>query len=260
MMFIGYNGPRRGSERRADQMAPEMLPNLKQGNLVDRVFETLRDNILSGQFTEGERLQNQETLGEQLGVSRTVIREALNKLALLGLVDVRQGSGTFVRAPRAGEVFSPALEVLMANKESIQELTEVRYYLEKTIARLAAKRANEEVILKLRECVTNMEECVVMGDTAGYAVQDLAFHMALADASGNTVLAHILEVVRESMLRFMKDFTQIPEAPKTALEHHAAIVDAVARHDTRGAEHHMQEHIGFVIEILRKQYEYELDI
>lgn len=241
-------------------MAPNMLPNLKQGNLVESVFETLRDNILSGQFAEGERLQPQETLGEQLGVSRTVIREALNKLALLGLVDIRQGSGTFVRAPRAGEVISPALEVLMANKEFIQELTEVRYYLEQTIARLAAKRANEEDILKLREFVTNMEECVVMGDTAGYAVQDLAFHMALADTSGNTVLAHMLDVVRESMLRFMKDFTRIPGAPKTAQEHHAAIVDAVARHDTRGAEHHMQEHIAFVIEILRKKYEYELDI
>jgi hypothetical protein len=70
----------------------------------------------------------------------------------------------------------------------------------------------------------------------------------------------LIEVVRESMLRFMKDFTRIPGAPKTALEHHAAIVDAVARHDTRGAEHHMQEHIAFVIEILRKKYEYELDI
>jgi len=241
-------------------MAPNLLPNLKQGNLVEKVFETLRNKILSGQFAEGERLHTQETLGEQLGVSRTVIREAFNKLALLGLVDIRQGSGTFVRATRAGGLINPTLEVLMANKESVQELTETRYYLEQTIARLAAKRANEEDILKLRECVKNMEKCVDMGDTAGYATHDLAFHMTLADASDNTVLSNILEVVRESILRFMKDFTQIPGAPKIALGQHAAIFDAVARRDKRAAEQRMKEHIGFVIEILRKQYGYELDI
>ena len=107
-------------------MAPTVLPNLRQGNLVEKVFETLRDNILSGQFQDGERLPPQESLGEQLGVSRTVIREALNKLATLGLVDIRQGSGTYVRATRAGGVMSPTLAILMANKGSMQELTETR--------------------------------------------------------------------------------------------------------------------------------------
>ncbi len=58
----------------------------------------------------------------------------------------------------------------------------------------------------------------------------------------------------------MKDFIQIPGAPKTALGHHAAIIDAVARHDACRAEYDMEEHIGFVIEILRSQYKYELDI
>jgi len=241
-------------------MAPNVLPDLKQGNLVARVFETLRDNILSGQFTDGERLAPQESLGEQLGVSRTVIREALNKLDLLGLVDIRQGSGTFVRATRAGGVISPTLEILMANKESMQELTETRYYLEQMIARLAAKRADGDVIAVLRECVTHMEDCVGTRDTAGYTRYDLAFHVALADASGNTVLAQILEVVRDSMLCFMKDFTQIPGAPRTALRHHAAIVDAVERHDPHKAERYMEEHIRFVIEILRQRYAYELDI
>jgi GntR family transcriptional regulator, transcriptional repressor for pyruvate dehydrogenase complex len=241
-------------------MAPMVLPNLKQGNLVERVFEAMRNNILSGQYQDGERLAPQQMLGEQLGVSRTVIREALNKLAMVGLVDIRQGSGTFVLTSRVGGVISPTLEVLLANKESMQELTETRYYLEQTIARLAAKRADEAVIGKLTECVTNMEGCVDTGDTVGYAKYDLAFHMTLADASGNSVLAHILEVVRESMLRFMKDFTQIPGAPKTALEHHAAIVHAVTHHDTRAAEHRMEEHIRFVTDILCTQYGYEMDI
>ena len=77
-------------------MPPNTLPNLEQGNLAERVFETLRDNILWGQFADGERLAPQELSGEQLGVSRTVIREALNKLALLGLVDIRQGIWTSI--------------------------------------------------------------------------------------------------------------------------------------------------------------------
>jgi DNA-binding FadR family transcriptional regulator len=75
--------------RRTDQMAPNVLPNIKQGNLEERVFETLRDKILSGQFRNGEGLAPQESLGEQLGVSHTVIREAVNKSAFLGLVDIR---------------------------------------------------------------------------------------------------------------------------------------------------------------------------
>ena len=131
-------------------MTPHVLMNLKRGNLVERVFETLRDNILSGQFADGERLPPQELLGGQLGVSRTVVREALNKLALLGLVDIRQGSGTFVRASRAGGAISSALEVLMANKESMQELTETRYYPEQTIARLAACEAERCMEVHIR--------------------------------------------------------------------------------------------------------------
>lgn len=237
-----------------------VVPKLRQGNLVERVFETVRDSILSGQFRDGERLPPQESLGEQLGVSRTVIREALNKLAMLGLVDIRQGSGTFIRAARAGGVISPTLEFLMASKESMQELTETRYHLEQTIARLAAKRADEQAIAGLRRCVTDMDACVNSGDTDGYARHDLAFHITLANASGNSVLAQILEVVRDSMLRFMKDFTQIPGAPGTALRHHAAIVAAVERQDAPGAEHAMEEHIRFVIDILRTQYGYQMDI
>jgi GntR family transcriptional repressor for pyruvate dehydrogenase complex len=128
------------------------------------------------------------------------------------------------------------------------------------IARLAAKRADREAIVKLRECVTNMQACVGTGYTNGYAKYDLTFHMALADASGNSVLAQILEVIRDSMLRFMQDFTQIPGVPKTALRHHTAIVDAVARHDARDAERCMKEHIRCVIEILRNRCEYEMDI
>lgn len=241
-------------------MAPIVFTNLNKGNLVERVVEVLCDNFLSGRFKDGERLPPQEMLCEQFGVSRTVIRDAMNKLAVLGMVYIRQGSGTFVRATRPGTVIGPTFEVLLANKKSIQELIETRYYLEQVIARLAAKRANEEDILKLRECVKDMEKCVDMGDTAGYANYDVAFHLALADASGNSVLAEMLNIVRDSMLSFMKEFTKIPGAPKTAQRHHADIVDAVERRDARGAEHYMEEHIRFVIMILKNQYKYELDI
>jgi len=241
-------------------MAPATLPDLSQGNLVKRVFDILHENILSGQFIDGERLPRQEFLGERLGVSRTVVREALNKLAVLRLVEIRHGSGTYVRAAKPGGFITPVLEALMVQKESMQELMETRYYLEQTLVRLATKRINEEGILKLSWCVEDMRECVAMGDTARFAKRDLEFHLALAEASGNGVLRHILEFVRDTMLRFMKDFAQIPGAPKTSLRHHAAIADAVKRRDPLDAERCMVEHLRFVIGILRTEYEYNLEI
>ena len=159
------------------------------------VFTTLRDNILSGKLKEGDPLPPQNILAEQFGVSRTVMREAINKLSSLGLIESHQGRGTFVHSLTPSSLMEPMLTALLLDEVSIRELMETRYYLEGIIARLASKRAEPKTIDALERLIGLMEEHLRDGYLEAFAENDLTFHLTLAEASKNTILRRVLETI-----------------------------------------------------------------
>ncbi|GAB4275882.1 MAG: FadR/GntR family transcriptional regulator [Deferrisomatales bacterium] len=236
------------------------LPKVKRENLVEMVFDALRADILSGALAEGERLPPQEELAEKLGVSRTVLREALNRLSSLGLVEAQQGRGTFVRKASPGETMRPLFDALLRDEHTTRELLEARLHLEKIVARLSARRATGEHVARLREIVDTMERRVAAGDAEGFAEGDLAFHLAMAEASGNRILERVLETIREMLYRFLEEFNRIPGAPTRAVAYHKRILSAVERGDAEEAEREMEAHLQDVSRVVREQFRYEVDV
>jgi GntR family transcriptional repressor for pyruvate dehydrogenase complex len=236
------------------------LPSFKRDNLVEMVFETLKEKILSGEFNDGDRLPTQEVLCKQFGVSRTVMMGALHKLSSLGLIESQQGRGTFVRLPDTKAVLEPMFNALLLDKPSTRELTETRYYLERIIVRLAAKHIDEQQAKELQDIVSVMEQNFQRGNIEAFSKGDLAFHMKLAEASKNTIFKRIIEIIREMLAKFLDEFNRTPGAAERANEHHRKICDAVVQHDANSAEKEMQLHLRDVMTILHDQYHLDVDI
>jgi GntR family transcriptional repressor for pyruvate dehydrogenase complex len=236
------------------------FPSFKRGNLVEMVFENLRKNILTGKFKDGDLLPTQETLAQKFGVSRTVMREALNKLSSLGLVESHQGRGTFVRSPNARTVMEPMFTALLLDETATCELMEARYYLERIIVRLAAKHINAQQIQALQEIVERMDQHFHNGDLEGFSEGDLAFHLKLAEISKNGILNRISEVIREMLSKFLESFNRIPGAAGRANDYHKKICQAVIQKDPDKAESEMQQHLLDVTNALREEYKFNVEL
>lgn len=236
------------------------LPHFKRKNLVEMVFSALRENILSGKHRDGDRLPSQDTLCRQLGVSRTVMREALNKLSSLGLIETRQGQGTFVRSPDAQSIMEPMYNALLLDESTTRELLETRYYLETIIVRLAAQRVEDSGVAKLEEIIKQNEKHVNNGDLKAVVEDDVAFHQTLAEISQNSILRRFLETISAMLRRFLESYDRIPGTPSRAVNYHKRILQAVAQKDHERAEAEMREHLLDVIQILRKKHNIQISL
>jgi GntR family transcriptional repressor for pyruvate dehydrogenase complex len=236
------------------------LPHFKRGNLVEMVFNAIRDEILSGKLKQDEKLASQEIFCKEFGVSRTVVREAWNKLASIGLIKTKHGHGSFVSHPDACNILDPVCDAIQLDKNSTQDLLESRFYLEVIIVRLAAKRSTHKDIAKLRKIVELMEINADKNNTQQTIRYDIEFHLSLSDISQNMVLKRFLLTISKMIQRFLEDYTKIPGTSQRAINYHQRIINAVAKKDPDLAETEMKAHLIDVIDTLRKTLNLELEI
>jgi len=217
----------------------ERLPSL---GIKERVAGQLRSLIEAGSLHAGERLPSERELAEQLGVSRSTVREAVQFLGALGLVEIRHGSGTFVRAD--GDLPSEWLQWTKRHQVEVHELLEVRRGLEAVAAELAAERKHE--LEAMQEALADMEAALDGPDVPGLVEADLSFHTALAAASGNTALRHLAESLGRELLRERGAIWNEPGRPERSLREHRRIYDAVRAGDALGARTALVDHLHSV--------------
>src|SRR5262245_32546446 len=207
---------------------------------VTQVATRLEEAILSGELASGDYLPSEREISAQMGVSRSVVREALGRLASLGLVRSVQGSGTRVEEPSSRQVTVGYQRLLRRSDLRIQDLAAVRLPLETTIAALAGVKRTEEDLEELRATQK------ILGNPRraleAHVQADLDFHAGLARATGNplfqVVLAPIQELLIESRRQTLGRF-----GAEIAFHHHARILTAVEAGDAGAAEQAMREHI-----------------
>ena len=161
---------------------------------MDQVIQQLRERIAAGQYRIGERLPPEPELMAQLGVGRSTLREAVRALAHAGLVEARQGSGTYVRALRETD----PLEARVRQAEAA-EANEVRMLLELETARLAALRRDVDDLAQMRRHLEARDAAQADEDTEALLDADLAFHTAIARAGKNAVLAGLYETFARAL-------------------------------------------------------------
>jgi DNA-binding FadR family transcriptional regulator len=229
--------------------------SIEPRRLYRQIADQIRALIRSGEFVVGARLPPERDLARQLGVSRPSVREALIALEVEGLVDVRIGSGIYVRARMANEVpkdlqvevtSAPPATVVPDAAAGPFELLRARYVIEAECAVLAAKTAKKVQVLAIDEALQEMERELASG------VQPLAgdrlFHLRIAEATGNGALVNVIRLLWEERASpLYKQLEQHYDAPglwKSAIEEHRAIAQAIGAHDAKAARTTMQRHLN----------------
>ena len=214
-----------GGERMSLEGAPSVAAG--QRPLYERIERSLTARIADGEWAPGFRLPAERDLARQFNCSRVTVAKAIAKLQSRGLVCSRQGGGTYVaaRVAPASNLFDDAL---LLTPRDLQELIEFRVVLEKEIGRLAADRIDADGLQILNNAVERMREH--LEDASAFVSADVDFHLALARASGNRLLAAVYERTQELLRRQMLTGASYPGSMTRAIEAHSRIVHALGQH------------------------------
>jgi GntR family transcriptional repressor for pyruvate dehydrogenase complex len=224
------------------------LKPIKPKRISDQVFEQIRELIYKGEFKPGQQILPERELAVSMAVSRTSVRNAINKLVTLGLLEHRQGQGTFVSSPENREG-NPLATFMNTDEATLDDLLEVRMGLECNAARLAALRATETDLKAMEKSLQEMIEDLASTDKIG-PEPDAAFHMAVIFASKNPVLIHLMRSFYDFLFVGVKKNLSNMFMDRSALEdvivHHRNVVEEIQQRSPEGAFEAMATHIRYV--------------
>ena len=208
---------------------------------MSQVARRLLDELIGGNHQAGSRLPSERRLAESLGVGRSAIREAIAVLEVLGIVEVRMGSGTYVRGT-VSDLLPQAIDWgLMLGERHTHDLVETRRHLEAITARLAAERATGVDLDRLRARLARMQETAE--SITEFIEADVEFHLEVAHIGGNTVLRDILHSVRALLRVWIQRAVGTDGDTAATLAKHAAVFQAIERRDGEGAAAAMSAHM-----------------
>jgi GntR family transcriptional repressor for pyruvate dehydrogenase complex len=232
----------------ADAAEGRLLEPVRRSRIYEHIVEQIHSLIASGQLKPGDQLPPERELAETFQVSRTSVREALRALEMSGYIQGRQGGGTFVRTPSAGDLVQPLATALLVGKRELVDVLEVREIIEPELARRAAERATPEQIAELERILERQAAKVQRGES--YPEEDAAFHDAIAVAANNAIVLRLLNVVLDLLRETRAGHLQGGDRPRRSLEGHARILQAIRQRDGETACRAMAEHISTVRERL----------
>ncbi|MED4752125.1 FadR/GntR family transcriptional regulator [Brevibacillus choshinensis] len=206
------------------------LQKTVRSSLVKQVVEQLAQCIEAGDWKVGERIPPEPDLVEQLGVSRNTLREAVQALIHTGMLEARQGDGTYVRS---SSEFGAAMNRRL-QRSAVFEILEVRYGLEREVARLAAQRRTTQDLANIREKLEQAYQ--LFQDPDAYTQADVAFHMAIVEATKNSVMIDLYKHMTESILYSVNSTLDLSGLMETQFKTHTELVEAIADQDQDAAE------------------------
>ncbi len=214
--------------------------SIEPRRLYRQIAEQIRGLIRSGEFGIGARLPPERDLARQFGVSRPSVREALIALEVEGLVDVRIGSGIYVRARGEAPDATPA-----ESEAGPFEVLRARHAIESECAALAAKSATRPQLQAIEAALTEMEG--EMAEAKQPLPGDRLFHLRIAEATGNGSLVHVVRMLWEEragpLFKRLEHHYDTPALWQPALAEHRAVLKAIAAQDCRGARAAMRRHL-----------------
>lgn len=226
-----------------------------------KIYEEVSDSILnrlkSGHIKPGDKLESVEQLAKSFNVSRSAVREALSGLRAMGVVEMRQGEGTYITYFDASRFSLPAATALLMQREDMRDLTQVRKILEVGAAGLAAENYQEIDLEPMEEALEAMKNA--RGEEELGEKADLSFHLAIAKATHNQMLINLLQSVSGIMIELMRETRRLilyTEAGNVKLfKEHQLIFEAIKARDSALAQKHMLDHLVAVDNVISKYIE-----
>ena len=226
---------------------------ITSNKIYEQVATRIKQQIVDGKYQPGEKLPSTRELSERYEVGRSTVREALSALKAMGLVETHQGEGSYVRTMNASDMSMPDLASLLMDRETVIELIEARKALEVANAAIAAERRTEadlhqfEAILEsMRENLGNEEE----GERA-----DMQFHLTLAEATHNSIMARLLATISNQMETAIRETRRLQMYANKSVSaqlwrEHQEIFEAIRDQDAHAAQERMKQHLFHVERVL----------
>ena len=211
-------------------------------SLIDETIDDLIEYIKSNDLKAGDKLSNEQVLGDELNVGRSTLREAVRALASRNVLEVRHGSGTYI-SDQTGVGEDPLGFTFISDTYKLtQDLFEVRFLIEPATAMVAAENRSAK---QLRELRNIHQQCLdLFEETGQFNIQlDIDFHSLIAEMSGNVAIHHLTPVIIQSISLYNHYYTS-DEIILETLHHHGQILEAIAKKDGRGAHSAMLLHLA----------------
>jgi DNA-binding FadR family transcriptional regulator len=221
------------------------IEQIVRRKLSDEVFDRLERMITSGELKPGDEMPSERVLMERFGVGRPAIREAMQSLAGMGLVNISHGERAKVLKLTAKSIFQQvdltAKIMLSQSADGLENLKSARIFFERGMAREAAQRASEADIAELKRIIERQRES--LGNAEDFISADMQFHTRIAQISGNPIFA----AVSEAMLAWLREYhTEMliwTGKEKYTLAEHEEILEQLAANDADGAEAAVLKHL-----------------
>ncbi|WP_160118097.1 FadR/GntR family transcriptional regulator [Pandoraea pulmonicola] len=253
------------SDSAAASFAPVTPP--PRLRLSDMVYEQLETMVVEGRLAPGSALPSERDLAQQMGVSRPSLREALLRLESRGLIVGRAGGGYLVANASQPLLAEPLSQLMSRHSKTVDDVLEMREVLEAKAVELAAERATPEDVARLAQALEALEAAYAAyaaerdgfdgeGDARGQSLLtrvpelDAHFHLALAEATHNLVLVHLMhaifELLRGSVVDNYRAIVGHGADLAELIAQHRRIFNAVASHDAASAQRSLREHLTFI--------------
>lgn len=218
--------------------------------LPERIATRLVSLIAERQLHPGDKLPPERELAVAMGVSRPSLREALRALAMLNVVEIRQGSGTFVTSLRPEVMVEHFDFVFALDDATFAELLEARQMIEPALASAAASHASSDELERLRACVARAASH--SDDPNAFLEADLELHEIIAAAAHNQIIARFMSSLTRLGMASRRRTVALPGVRTQSVKDHAAMVDALARRDPEAAAEIMRKHLANIRDSLRE--------
>lgn len=217
------------------------IQKIVKNSVSQQVFDQLRQQILSGVWKPGDKLPSENELAAQFGVSRVTIRNALQKLSGLGLLETRFGEGSFIRGPESGAALNQLVPMLYLGRETLRDILTFRRMVEGPICEIACRRATDGEIDQLRQLLDQMERSEA--DLAAFAKLDSEFHFLLARLTRSKMMQQIYQIIDDAIQSSYRQNARGQSAP-VAMRWYREILAAFEARDSARARQAMEQSLA----------------
>ena len=216
--------------------------------IAERILSLIKEKHLQ----PGDRLPPERELAATMQVSRPSVREALQALSVLNIVEIRQGAGTFVTSLEPALLVEPLDFILSLDTSTLPQLFEARKILEVGIAAMAAARITDEEVAALEHSLAQSEAALIANDTDSFIRNDLDLHRRIVRATHNPILNRLLDSISQLGLVSRQQTVRRPLTMPLTVEDHRAIIAALKARDSQAASQAMLDHLNHVEQALRE--------
>jgi GntR family transcriptional repressor for pyruvate dehydrogenase complex len=211
----------------------QTFQSIKRNAVVEDIVEAVRQSLIDGTLSPGQRLPTESELGEQFGVGRNAVREAMKMLSALGAVEVRRGDGTYIVDEPSSTILNPLIFAVLLKTRTTKELYELRLITEVGYCLLAAENATCEDMEIIQTAALDWEAYALspQPDINRLTQLDLTFHFAILDATHNSLVVTIGRMVEELFLTSIRDALSNKTVPEGGVVGHRRILAALQSRD-----------------------------